>query len=252
MSRKKSKKIAIIVLTMTFLIQYSVSSVKAIDNYLPEDITDSEWINNNLEFNRISENYIEYTSHENGNTLLFKEHINGNSVYSEVYILNGDGSRKFFKNIISNVSENGTIESKEEFSNGKVEKSNLKVEIEETSNIPDERNITEMRSQSRKKYIRTDKRGISLVGKKVSIAVAATAIAIACPGIGTGVAVKIISVAVGAGVQALPNYIYETRKVYRTGGGTSKAYTRFEGKFYLDSSRSQYIGSGTYSQRGFH
>ena len=27
---------------------------------------------------------------------------------------------------------------------------------------------------------------------------------------------------------------------------------RFEGNFYLDASRTQYIGSATYSQRGFH
>ena len=105
-----------------------------------------------------------------------------------------------------------------------------------------------------KDVYKTDRRGISLVGKKVTIAVVATAITIACPGVGIPIAIEIIQAAMaltGAGVSQLPNYLFETRRVYRITGGP-RIYTRFEGNFYLDASRTQYIGSATYSQRGYH
>lgn len=231
MQVKKLKKGVIIALTVVLLSQYSVTSVKAISNYNSlQNINMSEYLTENLELKKINENYMEYISYENGEKLLYQEIIDGTNVYSKVFKVNEDGTKSLYKEINSNILENGVVESEEKFNDGTVEKSSLKVDVEETNNDEgDVRYLKSAKLSSRKKYIRTDKRGISLVGRKVSVAAA-----------------------IGAGVAALPNYIYETRNVYRTGGRTTKVYTRFEGKFYLDASRSQYIGSATYSKRGFH
>lgn len=256
MQVKKLKKVVIVALTVVLLSQYSAMSVKAINNYNSvQNVNVSKYAAGNLEFKEINENYMEYISYENGEKLLYQESINGRNVYSKVFKVRDDGTKSLYKEINSNILGNGVVESEEEFNDGTVEKSSLKVDVEETDNDEgDVRYLEPAKLLSGKKYIRTDKRGISLVGKKVSIAAVSAAIAAVCPGLVAAVAAKIIvaAAATGAGVAALPNYIYETRKVYRTGGRTSKVYTRFEGKFYLDARRSQYIGSATYSQRGYH
>lgn len=257
MQVKKLKKGVIIALTVVLLSQYSVTSVKAISNYNSlQNINMSEYLTENLELKKINENYMEYISYENGEKLLYQEIIDGTNVYSKVFKVNEDGTKSLYKEINSNILENGVVESEEKFNDGTVEKSSLKVDVEETNNDEgDVRYLKSAKLSSRKKYIRTDKRGISLVGRKVSVAAAAAAVVAVCPGLAVAVAAKLIiaaAAAIGAGVAALPNYIYETRNVYRTGGRTTKVYTRFEGKFYLDASRSQYIGSATYSKRGFH
>lgn len=103
-----------------------------------------------------------------------------------------------------------------------------------------------------KTYIRTDRYGISLVGKKITIGIAATAIVAATPYIGISVAVKIItsaiSAGIGGGVQSLPNYLYVVSNVY-TSRATGKIYTRYENRYYLDSARSQYVGFWIFSKR---
>lgn len=259
-----------VALSVSMLYNYSGFSVKAIS----ESGNTTYSINNNIEkenFNLIrnEDNYIEYILKEDGNKLIYKENLSDSGVNSKVYVLKEDGSQEFYKSIVSVFTDGGAVKTEEHFSNGNVERSELVAKPDEftkaNDNLENEGISTYniMRAASNKRYIRTDKRGISLVGKKVSIAVAAAAISIACPGIGLLVAksiiVKAIAIAggaiaggVAAGVGILPNYVYETRKVYRTGGKTSKAYTRYEGKFYLDSARRQYIGGGTYSRRGFH
>lgn len=63
-------------------------------------------------------------------------------------------------------------------------------------------------------YLRTDRYGISLVGKKITIAIAAAAIVAAVAYINMTVATKIIISAIaaggGAGVASLPDYLYFT------------------------------------------
>ena len=69
------------------------------------------------------------------------------------------------------------------------------------------------------------------------------------------VAVKIITSAIaagaGAGVASLPDYLYVTSDVY-TSHSVGKIYTRYENKYYLDSARTQYVGSWTFSKRWEH
>lgn len=68
------------------------------------------------------------------------------------------------------------------------------------------------------------------------------------------VSAKIIISAIAAGggaaVASLPDYLYVTNNVYRT-HSTGKIYTRYENDYYLDSERTQYIGSWSFSERGF-
>lgn len=82
----------------------------------------------------------------------------------------------------------------------------------------------------KKTYLRTERYGISLVGKKVTIAIAAGAIVASTAYISLPAAVKIITSAIaagsGAGVASLPDY--------------------------LDSARTQYVGSWTFSKRWGH
>lgn len=108
---------------------------------------------------------------------------------------------------------------------------------------------------SNKIYLRTEKYGISLVGKKVTIAIAAAAIVAATAYVSLAVAKKIVIAAIGAGagggVASLPNYLYVTSKVYKT-KSTGKIYTRYENKYYLNSKRTQYVGSWSFSKRWGH
>lgn len=106
-----------------------------------------------------------------------------------------------------------------------------------------------------KTYLRTDKYGISLVGKKVTIAIAAGAIVAVTPYVSLSIATKIIVSAIaggaGSGVTALPDYLYVTSRVYRS-KTSGKIYTRYENKYYLNSARTKYVGSWTFSKRLGH
>ena len=75
--------------------------------------------------------------------------------------------------------------------------------------------------------------GISLLGKRFTIAAAAGAIA------------------ARASVASLPDYLYVTSDVY-TSHSVGKIYTRYENKYYLDSARTQYVGSWSFSKRWGH
>lgn len=263
MLNKKIKSCLVVALIVTLFSQYSGSSIYAISDSVSEDmrysissdlLSSESLSSSNLSFNKITKNYIEYVSYENGEKFLYKENIVDKNIYSSVYKINEDGSQSFYKKITSNVSPNGFIESKQEFSDGSIEKSTLKASFLEENYKEELNDSYSIQPLAKKTYIRTDRRGISLLGKKITIAVAATAITLACPGVGVPIAIKIIQSAMaltGAGVSQLPNYLFETRRVYRITGGP-RIYTRFEGNFYLDASRTQYIGSATYSQRGYH
>ena len=102
------------------------------------------------------------------------------------------------------------------------------------------------------KYIRTDRHGVSLVGKKVGAT--AAAIVAVTPYVGISVAAKIITTAIvtgtGGGVASLPNYLYVTSNVYKTKSSVGKYYTRYENTYYLDSKRTQRVGNWTFSKRG--
>lgn len=50
---------------------------------------------------------------------------------------------------------------------------------------------------------------------------------------------------------ALPDYLYVTSKVYRS-KTSGKIYTRYENKYYLNSARTKYVGSWTFSKRLGH
>ena len=263
MLNKKIKSCLVVALIATLLSQYSGSSIYAISDSVSEDmlysvssdlLSSESLSSSNLNFNKISKNYIEYVSYENGEKFLYKENIVDKNIYSSVYKINEDGSQSFYKKITSNISPSGFIESKQEFSDGSIEKSTLKASFLEENYKEELNDSYSIQPLAKKTYIRTDRRGISLVGKKITIAIAAAAIAAACPGMGIPIAVAMIRTAMaitGTAVSQLPNYLFETRRVYRITGGP-RIYTRFEGNFYLDASRTQYIGSATYSQRGFH
>jgi hypothetical protein CLOSPO_03515 len=95
--------------------------------------------------------------------------------------------------------------------------------------------------------------GISLLGKRFTIVAAAGAIVAATSYISLPVAVKIITsaIAAGASVASLPDYLYVTSDVY-TSHSVGKIYTRYENKYYLDSARTQYVGSWSFSKRWGH
>ncbi len=103
----------------------------------------------------------------------------------------------------------------------------------------------------KKKYLRTEKYGISLVGKKFTIAAAASAIVGATPYVSIPATVKIITAAIAAGSTTLPNYLYVTSDVYSS-RSVGKIFTRYENKYYLDSARTQYVGSWSFSKRWGH
>ncbi|MDY2793682.1 hypothetical protein [Peptostreptococcus porci] len=270
MLKKRISKIIMIALSVTMLYNYSGFSVKAMSESTNEAYNISNKVQDNtFDLVKNEDNYIEYVIKEDGKKLIYKENFSNNGVNSKVYIIKEDGTQEFYKSINSIFTDTGVVKSEEIFSNGIVEKSELVANADgfaESNNALEDDGISTQNIMSvanRKKYLRTDKRGISLVGKKVSIGAAAGAISLACPGIALAFAKTIIVKAIaimagaiaggiGAGVSVLPDYIYETRKVYRTGGGVGKIYTRYDGKFYLDSARRQYIGAFTYSRRGFH
>lgn len=69
--------------------------------------------------------------------------------------------------------------------------------------------------------------------------------------IATKIIVSAIAGGAGSGVTALPDYLYVTSKVYRS-KTSGKIYTRYENKYYLNSARTKYVGSWTFSKRLGH
>lgn len=187
---------------------------------------DTNFININEDFNK-DEIIIDYKEHREDGEYYIVEKINGDKINSKIYkIENGEN---VLKNSIISEIENGKVFCLETKSDGIVEKYEVSAKIiDNIENHKQDKN--EISLLGNNTYLRTDRYGISLVGKKVTIAIAAGG---------------------GAGVASLPDYLYVTSNVYRT-HSTGKIYTRYENDYYLDSERTQYIGSWSFSERGLN
>lgn len=195
---------------------------------------------------------INYTEQREDGLYYISETINGNTIDSKIYkIVNGE---KILNSTIASNIKGDKVFCIETNSNGKIDRYEVSAK---TSGKLDEQIQTQngISTLGKKTYLRTEKYGISLVGKKVTVAIAAGAIIAAVPYISFPLAVKIITSAIAAGsaagVQALPDYLYVTSDVYQT-HSVGKIYTRYENKYYLDSARTQYVGSWTFSKRWGH
>ncbi|WP_313529204.1 hypothetical protein [Anaerotignum sp.] len=195
---------------------------------------------------------INYTEQRSDGTYYITENINGNRIESTVYKVEGK-NKILNSSIVSNI-QNGKVLCVETKPNGDINQYEISADIsgDEENLTQSEENITLTRGKT---YIRTDRYGISLVGKKVTVAIAAGAIVAATAYVSLPVAVKIISAAIaggaGAGVATLPDYLYVTSDVY-TSRSSGKIYTRYENKYYLDSARTKYVGAWTFSKRWGH
>lgn len=199
---------------------------------------------------------ISYTEQREEGTYFILESFDGNTVTSKIYKID-NGKRALTATIVSEI-HNGHVLCVEKDENGEVEKYQVKVSKDPL--IEQHRYFFEKQSQSlvatsKKTYLRTEKYGISLVGKKATIAIAAAAIVAATAYVNFPVAVKIVTAAIsagaGAGAASLPDYLYVTSKVYTT-HSSGKIYTRYENSYYLDSARTKYVGSWTFSKRWGH
>ena len=161
-----------------------------------------------------------------------------------------DGEEKILESSILSTVQEGKVTCIETNSNGDVEQYTISVDQEDLTQAADNEKLARSKT-----YLRTDKYGISLVGKKVTIAIAAGAIVAVTPYVSLSIATKIIVSAIaggaGSGVTALPDYLYVTSKVYRS-KTSGKIYTRYENKYYLNSARTKYVGSWTFSKRLGH
>ena len=176
------------------------------------------------------------------------EKINGSNIESTFYKI--DGEEKILESSILSTVQEGKVTCIETNSNGDVEQYTISVDQEDLTQAADNEKLARSKT-----YLRTDKYGISLVGKKVTIAIAAGAIVAVTPYVSLSIATKIIVSAIaggaGSGVTALPDYLYVTSKVYRS-KTSGKIYTRYENKYYLNSARTKYVGSWTFSKRLGH
>lgn len=192
-----------------------------------------------------SDNLIEYQEQRDDGLYWISEKIDGNKIESTIYKMNG--TDKTFDSKIYSTIYDGKVECTQIDSENKLKQYTINSEVSEVSELSmGERSTT---------YLRTDKYGISLVGKKITVAIAAAAIVAATAYVSLPIATKIIITSIasggGAGVASLPNYLYVTSKVYRakTGG---KIYNRYKNSYYLDKNRSQYVGNWTFSKRWGH
>ena len=176
------------------------------------------------------------------------EKINGSNIESTFYKI--DGEEKILESSILSTVQEGKVTCIETNSNGDVEQYTISVDQEDLTQAADNEKLARSKT-----YLRTDKYGISLVGKKVTIAIAAGAIVAVTPYVSLSIATKIIVSAIaggaGSGVTALPDYLYVTSKVYRS-KTSGKIYTRYENKYYLNSARTKYVGYWTFSKRLGH
>lgn len=191
---------------------------------------------------------INYTEQREDGLYYISETINGNTIDSKIYKVE-NGEKILSSTITSNIKGNKVF-CIETNSHGKTDRYEVRAK---TSGKLDEQIQTQsgISTLGKKKYLRTEKYGISLVGKKFTVAAAAGAIAAATPYVSIPAAVSIITAAMAAGAATLPNYLYVTSDVY-TSRSVGKIYTRYENKYYLDSARTQYVGSWTFSKRWGH
>ena len=198
---------------------------------------------------------INYTEQRQDGLYYITENVNGNTIESTIYKM--EGEEKIFNSSISSTIQEGQITCIETNADGASEQYTISTDIINLTQLDE--NLAQSSENetfsSNKIYLRTEKYGISLVGKNVTIAIAAAAIVAATAYVSLAVAKKIVIAAIGAGagggVASLPNYLYVTSKVYKT-KSTGKIYTRYENKYYLNSKRTQYVGSWSFSKRWGH
>lgn len=191
---------------------------------------------------------VNYTEQREDGLYYIIEKINGSNIESTFYKI--DGEEKILESSILSTVQEGKVTCIETNSNGDVEQYTISVDQEDLTQAADNEKLARSKT-----YLRTDKYGISLVGKKVTIAIAAGAIVAITPYVSLSIATKIIVSAIaggaGSGVTALPDYLYVTSRVYRS-KTSGKIYTRYENKYYLNSARTKYVGSWTFSKRLGH
>lgn len=191
---------------------------------------------------------VNYTEQREDGLYYIIEKINGSNIESTFYKI--DGEEKILESSILSTVQEGKVTCIETNSNGDVEQYTISVDQEDLIQAADNEKLARSKT-----YLRTDKYGISLVGKKVTIAIAAGAIVAVTPYVSLSIATKIIVSAIaggaGSGVTALPDYLYVTSRVYRS-KTSGKIYTRYENKYYLNSARTKYVGSWTFSKRLGH
>ena len=185
---------------------------------------------------------VNYTEQREDGLYYITEKINGSNIESTFYKI--DGEEKILESSILSTVQEGKVTCIETNSNGDVEQYTISVDQEDLTQAADNEKLARSKT-----YLRTDKYGISLVGKKVTIAIAAGAIV--SLSIATKIIVSAIAGGAGSGVTALPDYLYVTSKVYRS-KTSGKIYTRYENKYYLNSARTKYVGSWTFSKRLGH
>lgn len=184
---------------------------------------------------------VNYTEQREDGLYYIIEKINGSNIESTFYKI--DGEEKILESSILSTVQEGKVTCIETNSNGDVEQYTISVDQEDLTQAADNEKLARSKT-----YLRTDKYGISLVGKKVTIAIAAGAIVAVTPYVSLSIATKIIVSAIaGSGVTALPDYLYVTSRVYRS-KTSGKIYTRYENKYYLNSARTKYVGSWTFSK----
>ena len=191
---------------------------------------------------------VNYTEQREDGLYYIIEKINGSNIESTFYKI--DGEEKILESSILSTVQEGKVTCIETNSNGDVDQFSISVDLEDLTQPADNEKLARSKT-----YLRTDKYGISLVGKKVTIAIAAGAIVAVTPYVSLSIATKIIVSAIaggaGSGVTALPDYLYVTSRVYRS-KTSGKIYTRYENKYYLNSARTKYVGSWTFSKRLGH
>ena len=191
---------------------------------------------------------VNYTEQREDGLYYITDKLKGSNIESTLYKI--DGEEKILESSILSTVQEGKVTCIETNSNGDVEQYTISVDQEDLTQSADNEKLARSKT-----YLRTDKYGISLVGKKVTIAIAAGAIVAVTPYVSLSIATKIIVSAIaggaGSGVTALPDYLYVTSKVYRS-KTSGKIYTRYENKYYLNSARTKYVGSWTFSKRLGH
>lgn len=191
---------------------------------------------------------VNYTEQREDGLYYITEKINGSNIESTFYKI--DGEEKILESSILSTVQEGKVTCIETNSNRDVEQYTISVDQEDLIQATDNEKLARSKT-----YLQTDKYGISLVGKKVTIAIAAGAIVAVTPYVSLSIATKIIVSAIaggaGSGVTALPDYLYVTSKVYRS-KTSGKIYTRYENKYYLNSARTKYVSSWTFSKRLGH
>lgn len=246
---KSLKNVTSYFLAVCLLLTFSFPSNAASPNLSPALTSNIENVH---VVNNPQETIIRYSQYKGDDEYYVIEQINGNSIHSRIYKVSGENY--ILDSSIDSVISEGQVHCSETNSDGTLQHYTVSAKNIDRNNAPSQDDEWTLLSNN-KTYLRTDKYGISLVGKKVTIAIAAAAITIVAPYITTSVAAQIIIAAIatggGRGVEALPNYLYVTSKVYRT-KSSGKIYTRYENKYYLNASRSEYVGSWTFSQRGYH